>query len=43
MARTHVETFLKSEKLKGIDSIAHFSEVKQRTIVTIVTVVTIIT
>ena len=31
------------EKLKGLDSITHFSEVRQRIIVTIVTVVTIVT
>ena len=34
--------FLKPEKLKGLDRIAHFSEVKQRTIVFIVTVGTIL-
>ena len=33
----------KPEKMKWRDSIVHFSEVKQRTIVTIVTIVTKVT
>ena len=33
----------KEEKLKGLDSILHFSEIKQRTIGGIVTLVTIVT
>ena len=35
--------FSKPDKLKGLDSIAHVFEVKQRTIVTIVTVITVVT